>query len=128
MSQPQPLLQQWHQDRLSHEVILLSDEHQCVVDRVIRSHCDLRGWKLWAVSTRSNHVHVVVTAPDIEITRVRDQLKANGTRAVREIDRRFIGRPVWTTKGDIQVLRTETALEQALVYVEEAQDRMDRGK
>ena len=42
----------------------------------------------------------------------------------READGRFVDRPVWTTKGDVQYLNTEDDLELAIVYAGEAQDRM----
>lgn len=34
-----------------------------VVLRTIREVAEHRGWKIWAIHVRSNHVHVVVTAP-----------------------------------------------------------------
>ena len=80
------------------------------------------------MSARTNHVHVVVSAPGFPGDKVRDQLKANATRGIREVDGRFLDRPVWTTKGDVEFLMTEEALENAIEYVAEAQDRMGRGK
>jgi len=125
---PQPLLEQWHRDRLKHEVILLNDEHRKVVRSEIEFHCNNRAWKLWVVNPRTNHVHVVVTASEYTGERVRDQLKANCTRGIRQIDIRFTDRPVWTTKGDVQFLKTTVDLERAIDYAGEAQDRMGLGK
>lgn len=125
---PQPLLEQWHRDRLKHDVILLSDDHRKVVESEVEFHCQNRGWKLWVVNPRTNHVHVVVTAAGYAGDKVRDQLKANATRGIREIDKRFVDRPIWTTKGDVQFLKTDDELENAIEYAGEAQDRMGLGK
>ena len=56
--------------------------------------------------------------------RFRDQLKANCTRVLRERWPQFVDRPVWTTGGDWQCINSEDELEQVIVYVSEAQDRM----
>ena len=42
---PQPLLEQWHRDRLKHDVILLTPEHREAVEREIASHSHRRDWK-----------------------------------------------------------------------------------
>ena len=125
---PQPLLEQWHRDRLKHDVILLNEDHRKVVEVEVQHHCERRGWKLWVVNPRTNHVHVVVSASGYEGEKVRDQLKANCTRGIREIDSRFLDRPVWTTKGDVQFLKKDNDLEKAIEYAGEAQDRMGLGK
>ena len=119
---PQPLLEQWHRDRLKHDVILLNEDHRKVVEAEVQHHCERRGWKLWVVNPRTNHVHVVVSASGYEGEKVRDQLKANCTRGIREIDSRFLDRPVWTTKGDVQFLKKDNDLEKAIEYAGEAQD------
>ena len=125
---PQPLLERWHRERLRHEVVLLNDEHRNVVVAEVKHHCGRRNWKLWGVNARTNHVHVVVTAKGFAGDKVRDQLKANCTRGVREIDSQFVDRPVWTTKGDVEFVQDESDLEKVIEYVAEAQDRMDLGK
>jgi REP element-mobilizing transposase RayT len=122
---PRPRLEQWHRDRLEHHVILLSDEHRQIVESEIRAHCEHRQWRLWIANPRTNHVHVVVTALNYAGSKVRDQLKANCTRGLRQNDRRFVDRPVWTVGGDWQCLNTEGDLEQAILYAGETQDRME---
>ena len=125
---PQPQLAKWHSRRLKHDIILLSPADRAVVESKITEHCDHRNWKLWIANSRSNHVHVVVTASGYGGAKVRDQLKANCTGGLREHDRKFVGRPVWTTKGDVEHLDTEDELQLAILYAGEAQNRMDRGK
>lgn len=119
-----PLLESWHRDRLNHDVILLDAEMRAVAEAAIREICEFRTWTLWAVSVRSNHVHVVVTAPDYKPSLVRDQLKAKATR--EQSFELWKDRPVWTEKGDIEYLDNESEIDQCVVYVKEAQDRKGR--
>ena len=57
LQQPQPRLVQWRRERLKHDVLLLSNAQRVVVEQVCQRHCDHRGWQLWAVNARTNHVH-----------------------------------------------------------------------
>jgi len=124
--QPQPKLERWHRDRLNHDVILLNDEQRAAVQTEIERLCVFRGWKLWKANPRTNHVHVVVTAPGYAGAKVRDQIKPNCTRVIRESWPVFVDRPVWTVGGDWQCVDTEEELEQVILYAGEAQDRMER--
>lgn len=97
---PQPRLEQWHRDRLNHKVILLDKPQQCVVEAEIQRLSEYRGWKLWKANARTNHAHVVVTAHGYKGSNVRDQIKANCTRVLREYSPFFVDRPIWTVGGD----------------------------
>ena len=121
-----PSLENWHLDGLQHDVITLNKSMHEVTEEAIREICVLRNWSLWAVAVRSNHVHVVVTAPEYAPELVRDQLKAKATRKLREAFQLLVNRPVWSAKGDIEFLDSENDIEQYIVYVNEAQDRKDR--
>ena len=121
---PQLLLEQWHRDRLKHNVVLLNANQRHVVEAEIKKHCQHRNWHLWIANARTNHVHVVVTGTDYSGDKVRDQLKANCTRALRAKFEVFLNRPVWTVGGDWKFINSEDDLEQAVIYVGEAQDRM----
>ena len=123
--EPQPQLAQWHQERLTHPVILLTPEQRVIVGSESQRHCDHRGWRLWAVNARSNHVHAVVTALGYSGKVVRDQLKANCTRGLREQWTVFCDRPVWTVGGDWECINQEEDLATVCEYVLEAQDRME---
>ncbi len=122
---PQPLLDQWHRNRLNHDVVLLDSEQREMVETAISRHVVHRNWRLWVANARSNHVHVVVTAPKYKGNKVRDQLKANCTRELRQQNDVFVGRPLWTVGGDWISLYCEEKLENAVVYVGESQDRKD---
>ena len=123
---PKPRLAEWRRDRLKHPILLLSDQQRTTVEKECQQHCDHRGWHLWTVDARTNHVHVVVTAIGYSGAIVRDQLKANSTRGLREQWEQFLDRPVWTAGGDWQCINNEEDLESAILYVSEAQDRKSR--
>jgi REP element-mobilizing transposase RayT len=125
---PQPRLVQWHKTRLNHPIILLDDEQQQIVNNACRAHCELRGWKLWTVNARTNHVHAVVSGEETSGKTIRDQLKAYATRSLRESWGCFKDRPTWTRGGDWRCINTQDDLEAVCFYVDEAQDRKDRGK
>lgn len=126
-SQPyQPLLEDWHRDRLKHDVILLSQQQRSAVENEIARLCEYRTWKLWKASARSNHVHVVVSAPEITGARLRDQMKANCTRVLRQTWTVFKDRPVWSVGGDWQCVNSEDDLEQVILYAGDVQDRKAR--
>jgi len=109
-----------------HEIVRLSPEQRAIVEQECRQHCEHRGWQLWAINARSNHVHVVVTATEYSGKTVRDQLKANCTRGLRVHWPEFSSRPVWTIGGDWKCINDTDDLEVLCQYVREAQDRMDR--
>lgn len=71
-------------------------------------------------------MHVVVHADGCTGAKVRDQMKANSTRVLREHWPVFAERPVWTEGGDWQCINNENDLEQVIRYVSEAQDRKQR--
>lgn len=120
---PQPLLESWHAERLNHSIELLDSAERIAVETACRNHSEHRSWKLWAVNARTNHVHVVVSASTHKGIVVRDQLKANCTRAIRELNKLFIDRPVWAVGGDVQFIWTEDELAAVIDYTLIAQDR-----
>ncbi|QDU94875.1 Transposase IS200 like protein [Lignipirellula cremea] len=122
---PQPRLQRWRAERLKHEIVLLSPADRTAVTESCHQHCRRRDWKLWEINVRSNHLHLVVTATGYAGTTVRDQLKANATRAVREHAALFRDRPVWTSGGDWRCVNTDADLDAVCLYVREAQDRKE---
>jgi REP element-mobilizing transposase RayT len=126
---PQPLLEAWCRDRMSESPVLLEPDQRAIVEQVVGEHCDVRHWSLHAVNCRSNHCHVVVTAPNYDGEQVRDQLKAWGTRRLKEHQQRngVPGHSVrehwWTRKGSVRQVFDEESLEAAVLYTLEGQDR-----
>jgi REP element-mobilizing transposase RayT len=121
---PEPRLAEWRERRLKHEVRLLSPDERAVVEREYERHCAHRNWRAWAINARSTHVHAVVTATGFSGASVRDQLKANATRGLREQYPQYRDRPVWTVGGDWICINADDDLEQVCQYVRDAQDRM----
>ena len=108
---------------------LVLDKHQRnIVEQTINRHCEIRDWDLHAVSCRTNHLHVVVTAPSYDPEAVRDQFKAWCTRKLKE-HQRHIGhsedkmrRHWWTEGGSQRYINDKVSLEAAILYVLEGQD------
>ncbi len=119
---PQPLLANWRRERLLYPVQLLTPEHRVVVAQEIQKHCIHRGWRAWAINPRTNHVHVVITATGFNGARVRDQLKANCTRSLRDTDQTFLDKPVWSRGGDWKSVNSEDDLASVVLYASDAQD------
>ena len=136
--QPQPVLEDWCKGRMKEQAVLLLPEQRLAVEDVIRKHATHRGWELHAVSIRTNHIHVAVTVVPKTgnqefrvadgVKRVRDQFKANATRVLRQGENPIQNEKIWTKGGDIQFVDTDDDLEQVVIYILDAQDRMDRGK
>jgi REP element-mobilizing transposase RayT len=120
--EPQPLLEDWCRARMLQSPVILDSVHRSKIEAVCRDHAKRRSWNLIAMNARSNHVHVVVQAPNHSPQIVRDQLKANATRVLREPPEAIIQQKLWTRGGDCELIRTETDLEQIVAYVIEGQD------
>ncbi|MCC9603465.1 hypothetical protein LOC67_23190 [Stieleria sp. JC731] len=120
---PQPLLESWHRDRLKHDIVLLNETQQQIVESEINRLYDFRDWILRKANARTNHVHVVVSDSGCSGGKVRDQIKGNCTRVLRESSSVFVGRPVWSVGGDWKCINSEDDLEQAILYAGEVQDR-----
>ena len=91
-------------------------KHRGAVFRAIQQHAEYRQWKLFALSIRTNHVHMVVEAagPPEEIMR---QYKAYATRGLRH-EKCIPGRKrVWTEGGSKKWLFTPAHVDNACDYV-----------
>ena len=120
---PNPSVVKFAQSRMKEPAFTLSINSRILVEDTIRRHCSIRGWTLHAVNARSNHVHVVVTAPSYPPEKAREQFKAWSTRRLKEIEptrTRF-----WTEGGSCRWINHEADLEAAVIYVLEGQDRKE---
>ena len=108
--------------------LTLDSRQRQVVEDTIAKHCDIRGWLLHVVNCRTNHVHVVVTAPGYDPKVVRDQFKAWCTRKLKDIERLAAVSPGqirthwWTEGGSERFLNDDPSLDAAIQYVLDAQD------
>jgi REP element-mobilizing transposase RayT len=100
---------------------MLDQPARAVVDAAIREACEHRAWVNHALNVRSNHVHLVVTA-NTSPERAMADLKAWGTRRLRE---RGLAPPLgrmWTAHGSTRYLFDHRSLGMAIDYVVRHQD------
>jgi REP element-mobilizing transposase RayT len=108
--------------------LILDAPQRVVVEHTIAEHCRIRGWHLHAVSCRSNHVHVVLSASGRNPEAVMDQFKAWCTRRLKEQATARVHRTReranwWTQRGSRRWINDNQSLESAITYVLEAQDK-----
>jgi hypothetical protein len=89
---------------MTEPALSLDSEQRVVVERTIADHCRFRGWHLHAVNCRTNHIHVVVTAPGRSPDVVMEQFKAWCTRRLKERDKTR-RQNWWTQRGSVRWLR-----------------------
>jgi REP element-mobilizing transposase RayT len=98
-----------------------SAEAQCV-ETSVRETCMARNWQLYAINVRTNHVHVVVSAPGLPEPLMRT-LKAWATRALRRARLAAPDTRIWSRHGSTVYLWTERDIEGACTYVVYGQDK-----
>jgi len=111
--------------RMTEPALTLDVEQRQLVETAITDHCRFRGWELHTVSARTQHVHVVVTAPGRTPKEVMDQFKAWCTRRLKErersLDKTHLRSNWWTQGGSKRWLNDIESLEAAIQYVAEGQ-------
>jgi REP element-mobilizing transposase RayT len=108
--------------RMTEDACRLSHEQRKAVEDQISKTCFHRRWHLHAVNCRTNHLHVVVSAPDVDPKTIRTHLKAWATRCLKT---RFIThrKNWWAERGSIRWLWDEDDLVATIQYVADGQDR-----
>ena len=106
--------------KMTESEFVMTEKHREIVEQTIRRHCEIRGWYLHKVNPRTNHVHVVVTAPGYDPKTVREQFQAWCTRKLKEV---IANREnFWTERGSARCINTEEELERVIQYAGEVQD------
>jgi len=115
------------QARMTEDACVLSHDQRELVEQTVRNHCHIRGWELFALNCRSNHIHVVVMG-SLSPKQIRSQLKAWATRRLKE-QQLALGTPVqnirkkwWAERGSARFLNNQQSLEAAIFYVRDGQD------
>ncbi len=135
---PDPARKREAQARLTEDACLLDQDQRRLVELTIGDHCRVRGWTLYTVNCRSNHVHVIV-AGDREPKEIREQFKAWCTRRLKALQQERL-RPLsaqdcsaaairqnwWAERGSALYVNDEEGLEALIHYVREAQDHADQ--
>ena len=123
---PQPLLEEWCRNRLRAPVLKLSQSQRKKMEDVCYEPALIRKWQIHAIAARSNHIHLLVTA-DVEPKTICNQLKANGTRVLRQPPDPITATKIWTRGADIEIVDDhDQTLERIITYITEAQERKDR--
>jgi REP element-mobilizing transposase RayT len=131
---PDPIVEREAKARMTEDACRLDHEERRLVEATIADHCRIRGWTLYVVNCRSNHVHVVVAA-DVAPQVVREQLKAWCTRRLKDLAKQrrctnsrdgasgdTVRAKWWAERGSGIYLSDEEGLEAVIHYVREAQD------
>ena len=111
--------------RLAQPPVTLSKSARDAVAMVIRQVCDHHHWTLHSSNVRSNHVHVVVSAPRTP-EQVMIALKSWCTRRLRQLGLARKDAKVWSRHGSTKYIWKPKQLTEACRYVEDAQDDDDR--
>jgi REP element-mobilizing transposase RayT len=126
---PNPLREFEAALRMTERAITFDKEQRHLVEKTIADHCRIRKWLLHGVNCRSNHVHVVVTAPNRAIEVPREQFKAWCTRKLKERERPLLadGRIAvredwWTERGWDEYIDDEKSLLEVIAYVCDGQE------
>ncbi|MFN2577820.1 MAG: transposase [Pyrinomonadaceae bacterium] len=97
--------------------VTLNADQRSSIETAIRETCTFRRWLMHAISSRTNHVHVVVSIGTTNPSRALNAFKANATRQMRE-DRNWTGsHSPWADKGSQRHLWNERSLALAMDYV-----------
>ena len=100
-----------------HAPVYLDAHRRSCVERAIRDTCLRRGWHIYALNVRTNHIHVVVSAGSVRPDLMLNALKANATRQMREEGLWDSDRSPWAEKGSKRWLWKEINLSNAIEYV-----------
>jgi REP element-mobilizing transposase RayT len=95
--------------------LLATSKSRTIVLTAIANVCEFRGWFLYALHVRTNHVHGVVGAT-VPPSQILQQWKAYASRLLRTTHDEPIDRIFWAHGGSARQI-SETDLASALEYV-----------
>jgi REP element-mobilizing transposase RayT len=111
-----PGRQMWESAARTEPPYLLDESRRRIVLQAIRELALKKGWLLHALHVRTNHIHLVVTAPG-KPERVMNDCK---TVASLRLNKQFPGereRTRWTRHGSTRYLWTEERVTETIAYV-----------
>jgi len=119
--EPNSVRERLARERVASPVSLEPAARSCV-EATIEEVASDRGWRLWAVNARTNHVHLVIgTTKKPEEVLV--ELKAWSTRRLRMSGLFPSDARIWAKHGSTRYIWTEESLERACHYVRYGQDK-----
>lgn len=130
---PDPVRELEARARMVGSACRLDSQERRAVEQQVTETCGFRGWQLHVVNCRSNHVHVVVSAP-VGPKSVRSQLKAWCTTALKNLNhqrwmcadgtaRVTLRENWWAERGSQRFVNDDESLEAAIIYVRDGQDK-----
>ncbi len=128
---PNPILELEAKARMTASACRLSSAERSAVQLQMHDTCQRRGWILYAVNCRSNHIHLVTSAHNAPKF-MRAHLKGWCTRCLDEQQRlrgvsgASLRTEWWAERGSIRWLFDEVSLEAAIQYVLDQQDNTRR--
>ena len=119
---PDAVLELEAKARMTEDACILTANERAIVEQQAAETCRHRGWIPHAVNCRSNHMHVVISAPGTRPQKIRADIKAWCSRRLKELSR-----PTrdnwWAERGSIRWIFGDESLETVILYVTDAQDR-----
>jgi hypothetical protein len=123
---PDPVKQLEAAARMTANACILNEVQRYAVHEQVAETCNHKGWLSHAVNCRTNHLHIVVTAP-VSPKIARAQLKAWCTRKLKSLQR-SAGAGVclrdewWAERGSQRYVNDQASLEAVILYVLDGQD------
>lgn len=115
-----PQWQEWDESRLRNAPQKLDAPRREIALQAIARVATLRGWRLWTVNVRTNHIHLVLSAPG-RPEPVLTSLKGWITKDLIEAGLLVKGEKLWTRHGSTRYLWNEASVEAACRYVRDGQ-------
>ena len=113
---PEPARVRYERKLMTQSPVRLNAKRRAAAEKGVKEACQKRGWELWAVNARTNHVQSVVTA-NCNSKKVLSALKAYATKAMRETGCWQSEQSPWSFRGSRRSLWTQKDLTSAIVYV-----------
>ncbi|MHB8903277.1 MAG: transposase [Thermoguttaceae bacterium] len=117
---PDPVRYLETQAIMKEDACVLTPRERKIVEDQVAETCEHRGWLLHAVNCRSNHMHLVISAPDTRPRKVRIDIKAWCTRRLKE-QSNPAREEWWAERGSQRYIFDEDSLATVMQYVTEAQ-------
>jgi len=119
---PDPRLVESTRKRMHGPPYVMGVRERAIVHAAIEETCRFRDWHIWALKVRTNHVHIVLSAPGSTAERVMNDLKIYATRALRRASLIQTQTQVWSRHGSTPHLFESDQLAAAIQYVTLLQD------
>ena len=116
-----PTRQEGDSHRMTAPAYSLDANARQLASDTIRKHCLIRGWDLFALNVRTEHVHAVISCGAVRPEEALVQFKAWCTRRLRDAGILKNDAPAWSYHGSTQYLWKESDIIDAVAYVMDGQ-------